>query len=90
MEEAKIENQVLSQAFTLSHDSYATIRSNFKRNEHGDFFLKRKNQRVQRLMNQLSSSPTNAKYGSARQFQNMKTITSSHDGALIDKEDGDR
>ena len=31
IDDQKINNRVLSQAFTLSHDSYATIRSNYRK-----------------------------------------------------------
>lgn len=75
MDRGKIKGRILSQAFTLSHDSYSTIKSNYK-HDGPDFFLRRKNNRVERLINQLNVSPKSnaAKYKSTRQFQNMNTI----------------
>ena len=48
--------RILSQAFALSHDSYSTIKSNYNKREGADFFTKRQNQRVDRLINRINNS----------------------------------
>ena len=62
----KVRGKVLSNAFALSHDSYSTIRTNYRRDR--DYQARKQNLHVDRLLKRIngSQSPTGFKYYSTR------------------------